>query len=172
MEDNIIIENSEKEFEPLSKKEKILLFIKENLFFTLIIIACLIFIFNFRVIRVSGNSMDTTLADKQIHLAKLTKNITYNDIIVANSDLLDCIIIKRVIACPGDTIKIENNEFYLNGEKLDEPYILEKMDTPDINDYTLKENEYFCCGDNRNNSTDSRAIGPIQIDTIVGKMLF
>ena len=156
----------------LTKKEKIKSFFKENLGFMIIVLICIIFIFNFRIIRVSGNSMDTTLADKQIHLAKITKDITYGDIIVANSDLLDCIIIKRVIACPGDTIKIKNNEFYLNGELLDEPYILEKMDTQDINEYTLQENEYFCCGDNRNNSTDSRAIGPILIKDIVGKMLF
>lgn len=155
----------------LTIKQKIFSFLKENGLFILIIIVCFIFMFNFRIIRVSGNSMDTTLADKQIHLAKITKNITYGDIIVANSNILDCIIIKRVIGCPGDTIKIENNEFYLNGEKIEEPYILEKMDTPDIQDYTLQENEYFCCGDNRNFSTDSRAIGPILIKDIVGKMI-
>lgn len=146
--------------------------LKNNIFFILMIIVCIIFICNFRIIQVSGNSMDSTLADKQFHFAKLTKNINRNDIIIANSKILDCVIIKRVIAIPGDTIKIENNHIYLNGELLKEPYIKEEMVTSDMDEYTLKDNEYFCCGDNRNNSTDSRAIGPIKIDDIIGKMLF
>lgn len=149
----------------------VLKFLKENVFFILVCIACLIFICNFRVIRVSGNSMDYTLADKQIHLAKLTDDVTYNDIICANSDLLDCVIIKRVIACPGDTIEIKDNQMYLNGELLEETYIKEAMDTQDIGPYTLKEDEYFCCGDNRNNSTDSRVLGPIKKSDLIGKMI-
>lgn len=156
----------------LTKKDKVKIFLKENFFFILMIIVCLIFIFNFRIIRVSGNSMDTTLADKEFHFAKLTDDITYNDIIVANSEILDCIIIKRVIAIPGDTIEIKDNKFYLNGELLEEDYIKEDMITPNISSYTLKDGEYFCCGDNRNKSTDSRAIGPININDIIGKMIF
>lgn len=156
----------------LTKMDKLKIILKDNLFFILMIIVCIIFIFNFRIIRVSGNSMDTTLANKEFHFAKLTNNITYNDIIVANSEILDCIIIKRVIAIPGDTIEIKDNKFYLNGNLLEENYIKEDMSTPDINSYTLKEGEYFCCGDNRNHSTDSRAIGPINIKDIIGKMMF
>lgn len=151
--------------------KKILDIIKENLFFIIILIFCTIFIFNFRIIRINGNSMDTTLSNKEIHLAKLTNEINRNDIIVANSSLLECIVIKRVIAIPGDTIEIKNNIVYLNGEILEETYLNEDMITPDIKPYELKENEYFVMGDNRNHSTDSRNIGPIHIDDIIGKMV-
>jgi signal peptidase I len=115
--------------------------------------------------------MDNTLADGERHLVKITDDINRNDIVVARNDLLDCVIIKRVIAIPGDTIEIKNNVIFLNGNVLEEPYIKEDMITGDITSYTLKENEYFLCGDNRNNSTDSRALGPIHNDDIIGKLL-
>lgn len=151
--------------------KKILDIIKENLFFIIILIFCTIFIFNFRIIRINGGSMDTTLSDKEIHLARLTNEINRNDIIVANSSLLECIVIKRVIAIPGDTIEIKDNIVYLNGEVLEETYLNEDMITSDIGLYELKENEYFVMGDNRNHSTDSRNIGPIHINDIIGKMI-
>ena len=147
-------------------------FLKNNIMFFLTIIICIIFICNFRIIQVSGNSMDSTLADKQFHFAKLTNEINRNDIIVANSEILNCVIIKRVIAIPGDTIAIKNNKIYLNGKLLKEDYIKEDMVTDDIESYTLKDGQYFCCGDNRNHSTDSRVVGPININDIIGKMIF
>ena len=164
MEENTSIEQK-------SFKEKIIHFFKDNFIFILTIIFCLIFITNFKIASVSGNSMDNTLADGERHLVKITDNINRNDIVVARNDLLDCVIIKRVIAIPGDTIEIKNNVIFLNGNILDEPYIKEDMITGDIASYTLKENEYFLCGDNRNNSTDSRVLGPIHNDDIIGKLL-
>ncbi len=84
-------------------------------------------------------------------------------------------LIKRVIGIPGDTIEIRNQEVYLNGEKLDEPYFVNRpctpIDCPD-NTWTLGANEYFFMGDNRNRSNDSRAFGPITRDRIVGKAIF
>ena len=146
-------------------------FIKENFFFMLTIIFCIIFMLNFRIIEVSGNSMDFTLADKEIHLAKLHAEIKRNDIIVANSDVLDCIIIKRVIGIPGDTIEIKDNVLYVNGEALIEDYIKEEMQTDNLGPYTLQEHEYLACGDNRNHSTDSRLLGPIAEKDIIGIMI-
>lgn len=155
-----------------TKTTKFKHFLKNNIIFFLTIIICIIFICNFRIIQVSGNSMDSTLANKQFHFAKLTNEINRNDIIVANSEILNCVIIKRVIAIPGDTIEIKNNKIYLNGKLLKEDYIKEDMVTDDIEPYTLKDGQYFCCGDNRNHSTDSRVIGPININDIIGKMIF
>lgn len=156
----------------LTKIDRLKKIFKENIFFILMMLTCIIFMCNFRIIRVSGNSMDTTLANKEFHFARLTNNIKKNDIIVANSDILNCIIIKRVIAIPGDTIKIKDNQIYVNDEKIKETYIKENMITPDMESYTLKDGEYFCCGDNRNNSTDSRDIGPINIKDMIGIMIF
>jgi signal peptidase I len=76
--------------------------------------------------------------------------------------------IKRVIGLPGDTVEIRSGYVYLNGKKLDEPYI---KDSPH---YTLpmkrlEENNYFVLGDNRNNSNDSHNGWTIPRQSIVGK---
>ena len=78
--------------------------------------------------------------------------------------------IKRVIAVPGDTIKIEDGRVYVNRELKDEPYILEKT-LSDYPEATVPEGHIFVMGDNRNNSTDSRdaRVGNIKKDDIIGR---
>ena len=83
-------------------------------------------------------------------------------------------IIKRVVAVGGDTITIKNNVFYRNGEKVNEPYINEKMNTTDfanIDEYTLEDDEVFVMGDNRNHSTDSRYFGAVPIKYVKSKVI-
>ena len=152
--------------------DKIKIFLKENGLFLLTIAACLIFTFNFKVLTVSGNSMDTTLAEGEMHLALITDEFERGDIVVADCKALDTIIIKRVIGLPGETIEIKNNEVYINGETIEEPYINGFMLTPDISSFTLNDDEYFLCGDNRNKSSDSRMFGPIKRIDMIGKMIF
>lgn len=86
--------------------------------------------------------------------------------------------IKRVIALPGEKIKIQNNKLFINGEELNEPYIQEAIDeksklgksyNTDFQETTVSEGTVFVMGDNRLNSTDSRAIGPVTYDKIVGR---
>lgn len=81
--------------------------------------------------------------------------------------------IKRVIGLPGETVSVHDGAVYINGERLEEPYLngaatswagsIQEEET------ILGENEVFVMGDNRNNSTDSRIFGPISIDEIIGK---
>lgn len=76
--------------------------------------------------------------------------------------------IKRIIALPGDTIEVKMGEVYINGSKLNEPYI---KDPPS---YTLRqqkipEGEYFVLGDNRNNSNDSHNGWTVPRQNIIGK---
>jgi signal peptidase I len=90
--------------------------------------------------------------------------------------------IKRVIALPGDTIKVENNIVYLNGKALDEDYIRDaikeaekngiKYNSPDYAEQTVPDGTFFAMGDNRSNSHDSRAIGPQPFSKIVGRADF
>lgn len=80
--------------------------------------------------------------------------------------------IKRVIGVEGDHIKIEEGEVYLNGEKLDEPYLREGITTEGVNftDITVPEGYVFVMGDNRPHSTDSRSFGCIPVEKIESKV--
>lgn len=89
--------------------------------------------------------------------------------------------IKRVIALPGERVKVENNKVYVNGEELKEPYIQEVVDekakngqiynSPGLVETVVPEGAVFVMGDNRPNSQDSRAnnVGSIPYDKIVGR---
>jgi signal peptidase I len=88
-----------------------------------------------------------------------------------------CDFIKRVLGRPGETIEVHDNGVWVNGQKLDEPYIPEDFTTlpgPATKGKTLVlgPDEYFVCGDNRPYSSDSRAWGPIHKNDIVGKAFF
>lgn len=77
-------------------------------------------------------------------------------------------LVKRVIAVGGDHLEIKDNIVYLNGEALDETYINETMDTPDL-EIDIPDGYIFCMGDNRNRSLDCRVHGPVSLETVVGK---
>ena len=76
--------------------------------------------------------------------------------------------VKRVIGLPGDTIEIDDGEVFINGTKLDEPYIT-KRDSGDMKLLTVGEDEYFVMGDNRRASNDSRDWGNVPTSNIVGR---
>ncbi len=79
--------------------------------------------------------------------------------------------IKRVIGLPGETVSIKKGTVYINGDPLDEPYILEKP-VADLKPYQIPGNMVFVMGDNRNNSDDSRYWGPLPAQNIIGKAEF
>lgn len=138
-----------------------------------LIIFCGRFIFQLTV--VNGNSMYPTLKNHQVYLLNKTqKNYNRNEIIVFKSEQLGKHLIKRVIGLPGETVQIIDGEVYINKEKLSEIKNFDIMENPGIfaNAYTLKENEYFVLGDNRNHSSDSRVIGAVELKDIVGKICF
>lgn len=79
--------------------------------------------------------------------------------------------IKRVIALPGETVEIRNNEVLVDGAAIDEPYLPGGVRMRDMDPVTIPEDHVWVMGDNRNVSDDSRSFGPVPVDTIVGRAM-
>ena len=127
---------------------------------------------------VSGSSMETTLSDKdQLIVDKMTyrfRDPKRYDIVVFPYQYQDnTYYIKRIIGLPGETVQILSGMVYIDGMRLDEHYGNEIMENPGIAEepLTLGEDEYFVFGDNRNNSSDSRAsdVGLIHRKDLIGR---
>jgi len=78
--------------------------------------------------------------------------------------------IKRVIAVSGDRVRVDRGTVYVNGERLDEPYVVfrDERSFPEI---TVPANSVYVLGDNRANSEDSRIFGPVADDDLMGRAL-
>ena len=125
------------------------------------------------VLQIAGTSMEPSLSDGDIVLLVKTNNLKTGDICAFYYS--NKILIKRVIATPGDYIWIESDgTVCVNGEPLDEPYVTQKiLGECDVEfPYQVPENHYFVMGDKRETSIDSRSsvIGCIPEDQIVGKI--
>lgn len=149
-------------------------------------IALIIRIFFFSPIIVDGPSMIPTLHDRdQMFVNKFSYRIHEPerfDIVVFHATT-EKDFIKRVIALPGEHVMVQDDVLYIDGEEVEEPFLDERkkeMGSKQLTgDFTLESlpggyqtvpDEYvFVLGDNRNNSTDSRTLGLISIDQIVGK---
>lgn len=127
------------------------------------------------VLQIEGTSMEPTLHNGDIVLLMKTTRFERGDLcgFTWNNKLL----IKRVVGVPGDWIEIDTDgTVYLNGEKLDEPYVEKKafgecdLEFP----FQVPAEQYFVIGDMRESSIDSRntLIGCIPKDQIVGKVFF
>lgn len=162
-------------------KEHIVDFIQTIVVFGAIM--ALIYLFVAQPHKVSGKSMVPTFADGDYII---TDKITYRfrqpekgDIIVLkNPRDQSQDFIKRIIALPGDTIKVEQIGVFVNGQLLDEPYLPSGTLTRSGGFLTeggqikAGPNQYFVFGDNRNHSSDSREWGGITKEEIVGRAFF
>ena len=116
---------------------------------------------------VNGSSMDTTLANGQ-NLVMDKLSYRFHD-----PERYD---IKRIIGMPGETVQIKDGKVYINDKELksDVYGITDYIDYPGIAEepITLGDDEYFCLGDNRPVSQDSRyeEVGPVKRSIIVGKV--
>ena len=77
--------------------------------------------------------------------------------------------VKRVIGRPGDVLEFKDGHVWRNGEQLQEPYTKDtKMNYTRSTSVTVPEGHVFVMGDNRNHSSDSRFIGPVPVDHVLG----
>jgi len=143
--------------------------------FLVFVLVIMIRVFVIDVITVEGISMYPTLNeyhDKVIleKYKQFTDDYDRGDIVVVKLENRN--IIKRVIGLPNETIKIKNSDVYINGELLEEPYLDDSVKTyPDMT-IKIPSDSIFVMGDNRENSLDSRSIGAIKIDDIMGKSVY
>lgn len=122
---------------------------------------------------VSGTSMDDTLKNGELLLLKkYDKSYERFDIVVF--DYGDSKLVKRIIGLPGETLEYKDGVLYINGEEIEDPFALATKDfkLSDLNIDVIPEGYYFVMGDNRSNSSDSRIIGPISVETINGTTSF
>ena len=149
--------------------EKLKKIIKENYSYILIIIVILLIrTYIVTPIRVNGTSMYPTLKQNEIMILNkigLKSGIDRFDIVVVKTD--NNRIIKRVIGLPGESVMYEDGKLYINGKYVEDSYSL--SETKDFDNIVLKEDEYFVLGDNREVSKDSRMIGPVKKEQILGK---
>ena len=127
------------------------------------------------VLQIAGTSMSPTLNDGDIVVLAKTDRLETGDLCAFYYS--NKILIKRVIATPGDTIWIEaDGTVFLNGVMLEEPYLVQKAlgECDTEFPYQVPENAFFMMGDQRETSIDSRSsvIGCISTDNLIGKILF
>ena len=131
---------------------------------------------------VVGQSMSKTLnGGDQILVNRFVYKVTdpkTNDIVVflPNGNEKSHYYVRRVIACPGDTVQIKNGTVYVNGKVFDEKIEAASIEHAELaeDEIEVGEDEFFVLGDNRNNSEDSRYanIGNVKKEYIVGKAWF
>ena len=114
-----------------------------------------------------------------------TGNFQRGDIITIDAKGMDGYtheedLIKRIVGLPGETIKIEDGNVYINGQLLDESaylpagtktYVGAEGQARGYQEMTLGPDEYYCMGDNRGGSNDSRRMGPFKKSQIDAKVL-
>lgn len=127
------------------------------------------------VLQIYGSSMTPTLRDGEIVFSVKTTDMVPGDVIAFYYN--NKILVKRVIAGPGDWVNISpDGTVYVNGEMLEEPYLEEKaFGDADIElPYQVPDGRIFVMGDHRATSVDSRhiAVGCVAEEQIVGKIVF
>ncbi|MEK4301037.1 signal peptidase I [Oceanobacillus sp. FSL W8-0428] len=135
---------------------------------------------------VNGKSMEPTLYDGNL---MMVNTVTSN---ISNIHRFDVIVfhateendyVKRVVGLPGETVEYKDDQLYVNGEYIAEDFLEEEKDNaetkPLTEDFTLleitgeetvPEDQIFVLGDNRGDSLDSRSIGFVPVDEVVGKV--
>jgi signal peptidase I len=143
-----------------------------------VMVSTFIIIFLYQPVRVEGTSMLPMLEDQdRLFINKLAYRvgeIHRGDVVVFLYPRdHEKSYIKRVIALPGDALRIDHGEVYVNGARVEEPYVPRQFeDDRSQPEMTVPQHEYFVMGDHRSVSSDSRDFGPVDRELIYGKAAF
>ena len=127
---------------------------------------------------VKESSMEPTLYENHYlivnKLAYKTGEPERGDIIVFESELETedgdkKLLIKRIVGLPGETVTVADGEVYIDGQLLEEDYLKDGITPGEITDCQVPDGQLFVMGDNRVVSIDSRELGCIDEDTVMGK---
>lgn len=139
------------------------------------ITAWIIFMF-VHPVSIAGNAMEPTLSAGQIVIVskdsfkreppEISSIVSFHRDF-EESDKKGSNRVRRVVGISGDTIEIRGGTLYRNGEVVSEPYLMGKMDE-DYKQVTLQTGEIYVLGDNRDESIDSRQLGPMKITDLKG----
>jgi signal peptidase I len=138
----------------------------------------MIITFLYQPVRVEGTSMQPQLRDQdRLFINKFVyrfENISRGDVVVFHYPRdPEKSYIKRVIALPGDSLRIDAGRVYVNGERVEDDYVPRAYrDSRSMPEIVIPANEYFVMGDHRSISSDSRDFGPVARDLIYGKAAF
>ena len=145
-----------------------------------VLLAVILIVFIYQPVKVEGTSMMPALTDQErIFINKFTYrfgtgNIERGDLVVFWFPLdRSKSYIKRVIGLPGDVVQVDNGTVFVNGERLQEPYVPDDYrDHQSLSPVTVPGENYFVLGDHRSSSNDSRAWGTVERKYIYGKAVF
>ncbi|WP_353070423.1 signal peptidase I [Tunturibacter empetritectus] len=141
-------------------------------------VSAFIIIFLYQPVRVEGTSMLPMLEDQD---RLFINKIAYRVGEIQRGDVVVFLYphdheksyIKRVIALPGDTLRIDHGQVIVNGKRISESYVPRRfVDDRSQPEMTVPGNEYFVMGDHRSISSDSRDFGPVDRNLIYGKAAF
>jgi signal peptidase I len=143
-----------------------------------VVVSAFIIIFLYQPVRVEGTSMLPMLEDQdRLFINKMAYRVGE----IHRSDVVVFLYphdheksyIKRVIALPGDTLRIDHGQVIVNGARVAESYVPKRFaDDRSQPEMIVPGHEYFVMGDHRSISSDSRDFGPVDRDLIYGKAAF
>jgi signal peptidase I len=161
---------------PIPESAGILLWVRDLVISA--VAAALIILFLYQPVRVEGTSMLPRLEDSdRLFINKFVYHVSAidrGDVVVFHYPRdPEKSYIKRVIALPGDELRVDQGHVYVNGRLLSEPYVPpEFQDNRSVAEMTLPPHEYYMMGDHRSISSDSRDFGPVERSLIYGKAVF
>jgi len=138
------------------------------------LVSLLLNVFVAQAMVVQGPSMKPNLTyNQRVIVEKVTYSLIHGprrgDVVIVDMPGEKELLVKRVVALPGETVAVQDGQVFINGQLLEEPWAIRRggLDYPPAR---VPPRHVFVLGDNRKESRDSRFFGPVPVDCIVGRV--